>query len=181
MPRVHPKTYFKFLHGATWRKILGGGGGGGGGGGRPTTKPFCNVCRKVETQAHAFFECDEAYAIWREIKPKLSEILDGENVQCSKIALKAFPDKTTPNQKKLLLTLVQIAMHQIWLNRKHEKIQQNTQTSLNSIDRSFTKNIKRCFGTYATEDNLKLFSQRFCMALSICRVDDDGKLHVGIL
>ena len=83
--------HFKFLHGANQtnqylRKILGD---------RPTTKPFCNACGKVETQARAFFECDEAYAIWREIKPKLSEILDGENVQCFKIALKIFPSRSS--------------------------------------------------------------------------------------
>ena len=42
--------------------------------------------------------------------------------------------------------------------------------------RIFHQERKMYFGNYSTEGNLKLFSQRFCMAPSICRVDDDGKL-----
>ena len=141
--KVAPQdTHFKFLHGAhqtNWylQKILRDG---------PNTSPACNACGKTESLAHAFFECEEAYKIWREIKPKLSEILDGKNIQCFKLALKIFPSETTLAEKKMLTTIVQIAMHQIWLNRnfrKHERLKQNTQSSLNSIDRTFCKNIKR--------------------------------------
>ena len=145
--------------------------------------PACNACGKNESLAHAFFECEEAYKIWREIKPKLSEILDGKNIQCFKLALKIFPPETTLAEKKMLTTIVQIAMHQIWLNRnfrKHERLKQNTQSSLNSIDWTFCKNIKRYFDTYSDEGNLQLFRQRFCQTPSICRVDEDGKLHVNI-
>ena len=143
MPRVHQQdTHFKFLHGAhqtNWylQNVLRD---------RPNTSPACNACGKTESLAHAFFECEEAYKIWREIKPKLSEILDGKNIQCFKLALKIFPPETTLAEKKMLTTIVQIAMHQIWLNRnfrKHERPRQNTQSSLNSIDWTFCKNIKQ--------------------------------------
>ena len=45
---------------------------------RPNTSRACNACGKTKSLAHAFFECEEAYKIWREIKPKLSGILDGK-------------------------------------------------------------------------------------------------------
>ena len=172
-------THFKFLHGThqtNWylQKILRD---------RPNTSPACNACGKTESLAHAFFECEEAYKIWREIKPKLSEILDGKNIQCFKLALKIFPPETTLAEKKMLTTIVQIAMHQIWLNRnfrKHERLKQNTQSSLDSIDRTFCKNIKRYFDMYSAEGNLQLFRQRFCQTPSICRVEEGGQLHVNI-
>ena len=56
------------------------------------TKPFCNACGKTETLAQVFFECEEAYDIWKEIKPKISEVLEGEKVQCFRLALKLFPE-----------------------------------------------------------------------------------------
>ena len=48
---------------------------------RPNTSPACNACGKTGSLAHAFFECEEAYKIWKEINPKLSEILEGKNIQ----------------------------------------------------------------------------------------------------
>ena len=64
-------THFKFYMEHT--KQIGDG---------PNTSPACNACGKTESLAHGFFECEEAYKIWREIKPKLNEILDGKNIQC---------------------------------------------------------------------------------------------------
>ena len=123
---------------------------------RANTKPFCNACGKTETLAHVFFECEEAYDIWTEIKPKISEVFEceeaydiwteikpkisevfeGEGVQCFKLALKLFPQGTTLGKRKMALTLLQIAMHQIWLNRnsrKHEGLKKNEHTGFNKL------------------------------------------------
>ena len=101
MPRVHPKTYIsnsymeQFKQTNTSEKYWG------------TEPPPNRSATRAGKWKHrlmlssnaTFFECDEAYAIWREIKPKLSETLDGEDAQCFKVALKIFPDKTTKSKE----------------------------------------------------------------------------------
>ena len=52
---------------------------------------ICNGCGKTENVS----SCDKAYKIWNEIKPKLSEILDGKKIQCSKLTLKISPRNNT--------------------------------------------------------------------------------------
>ena len=89
-------THFKFLHGVhktNWylKQIMRD---------RANTKPFCNACGKTETLAHVFYECEEAYDIWKEIKPKISEVFEGERVQCFKLASRLFPQGTTLVEKK---------------------------------------------------------------------------------
>ena len=172
-------THFKFLHGVhktNWylKKIMRN---------RTNTKPFCNACGKTETLAHVFFECEEACDIWKEIKPKIREVLEEEKVQCFKLALKLFPVGTSLNKKKMTITLVQIAMHQIWLNRnlrKHEGVKKNTQASINCMDKYFREYIKCYYVTYSNENILNLFEQRFYQAPSICKLSEDGTLHVSI-
>ena len=74
------------------------------------------------------------------MKPKLIKILEGKNVQCFKLSLKLFPPAIMLSRKKMTLTVLQIALHQIWLNRnlrKHKGLKQNTQASLNCMDNYF--------------------------------------------
>ena len=61
-------------------------------------------------------------------------------------------------------------MHQIWLNRnlrKHEGTVQNTQASINLINRYFCTYIRKYYDTYLAGGNLKLFEQCFCQTVRL--------------
>ena len=84
--------------------------------------PFCDFChskgRNVsEDIFHLFFNCERANLLWQQVMPVLKVLSPNRRLRRINILLADFEGGVSDATKRLLLSLVQIIMQKIWLNR----------------------------------------------------------------
>ena len=121
-PGRYQEIHFKFLHLAipTCERLSSW---------TSTVKPnaYCKQClagRKqlTETDIHLFFSCPNAYGLWKWVKTIMGKLLPEHPARCFLYSMNIFPDDVPNNIRKLILTLIQITMHQIWVNRNSNNL-----------------------------------------------------------
>ena len=82
----------------------------------------------VETNEHIFFQCPNAKPLWVFVKPTIMALLQEPTAKMFKCTLNIFPPNVSYERRALIVTLIQITLSQIWVNRnslKFDKIQPN--------------------------------------------------------
>ena len=146
--------------------------------------PFCPSCDQYETHAHAFFECEHAYAVWRVVKPTLAILLSTTKVQLFKLVLNIFQAGVSIGVRNMVTTLLQTILHQIWLNRNFNKFEhryQPVEVSRALIATNFRSTLSQQFACFKTQNNVPKFRALFCHTPQVCRVDRQGSLHVNLV
>ena len=87
---------------------------------------YCKQCligRKqvIETDVHLSFSCPNAYGLQKGVKTVIQKPLLDHPARCFLYSMNICPDDVSNNMRKLVLTLIQITMHQIWVNRNSNK------------------------------------------------------------
>lgn len=85
-------------------------------------QPFCKYCltlgkSRVEDVFHLFFKCGRAHLLWQKVMPILKIFSPHRRIHKVDILLSVFPHGTSEQVRKLLLSLVQITLQKIWINR----------------------------------------------------------------
>ena len=85
-------------------------------------EPFCDFCRTkgkntVESIFHLFFKCERAHLVWQQVMPILKVLSPHRRVRKINILLADFDAGTSEVSRRLLLSVIQITMQKIWLNR----------------------------------------------------------------
>ena len=84
--------------------------------------------------------------------------------------------------KKLILTLTQILMYEIWISRnilKYDKIQHTQQTIITKITTQLKNILNAHYKLHKPNDTLIQFQQLFCINNAIAKTHN-GKLQINI-
>ena len=74
----------------------------------------CAICPdNIEDNEHIFLNCPAADLVWNFIYPTVQEILKPNPFKIPSLIFNQFPQGTTIQKKKMVLTLIQISMHSI--------------------------------------------------------------------
>ena len=77
--------------------------------------PNCLGCKKCgkelpETDLHLFFDCYDAFEIWKKVKTYIQKLMPGHRVQCFLFTMSIFPDEIVNSLRKLNITMIQITL-----------------------------------------------------------------------
>ena len=145
----------------------------------------CKSCKgHLETNEHIFFNCKAADDIWHFLYPTLKSIMGiTTNFPVIPLILNRFPPGTPESKAKLVLTLIQIGLHAIWINRNKvlhdgEDPKKAVTDSEIIMQNTFFKVLKKRFREHMP-DNLAKFKRAFCGTPAVCNVID-GRLLVKL-
>ena len=143
----------------------------------------CASCNKKESTEHIFSHCQQAKFIWNFVYPTIKAII-GSPFKIFDLFLNKFESNTSIDKKKMILTLIQISLHNIWKNRNHilyDKLD-NNQVILKakaSIKLQFIQTYTQIYKTFDTA-NLDNFKKHFCHTPKVCTLNEDV-LHIQLV
>ena len=149
-------------------------------------KITCKTCpRTLETIEHIFFNCYKAKLLWNFVYPTVYEILKTRNFKIFHLTLNKFPDNISIQKTKMVITLIQITLHTIWINRNKTLFDKvaNRPTIMGSrsaILYAFYSCLKHKFQEYMP-NSLAKYKENFCHTPRICTVLNDVDLRVQLL
>jgi len=132
--------------------------------------PNCSICLRsnkshLEHHVHLFFDCPHAFAVWRLVKLVLGKLLPKHRPQCYMFTFALFPSDMTPQSRKLTMTLVQLTLFEIWINRNkynYEHIIIDPMTSFDKIKKDFSMILRNLFKKMKRGHNLVNFRKFYC-------------------
>jgi hypothetical protein len=152
-------------------------------GGRFNTK--CSQCTKVdENTLHIFSRCKHATNVWQMYKPIYTKLLPNQPYIYEQNALTInLQNITNPKIRKLLLTLTEIILQELWNTRNlcyKEQIQPCKNTSKNRINREMTEIINAHYKYHRLNNTLQTFRQKFTIEGALCSLNYRDKLNLHL-
>ncbi len=146
---------------------------------------ICSSCKiSDEDQEHLFMECVEAQKLWDFVLPTLRELLKPHEFRIYDLILNKFP-KVFHFKQLIALTLIQITMRTIWLNRNSFRFDPiSKKPSLVKSQRIIMKNFFRAINRQFEEllpNQLAKFRKRFCHTPKVIWLEKDDVLFCNIL
>ena len=137
---------------------------------RGATNPHCMSCREtnqniVETHLHIFVECKQAYNMWKLVEPIIQLLQPDKPTQCFYLIMGIYQPGVPMQMKKLIATVVQLTLHQIWLNRNivsMDKKRPDLRTSLNKIKTVTANIVTNIYRKMRDGNNLVNFRKNYC-------------------
>ena len=89
----------------------------------------------------------------------------------------------TQPKKKLLLTLTELILHELWYSRnkcEKEDIIPNTKRSIQNININMTRTIQAHYRHHKRMNDLKTFEEKFSIDNIICEVDYHKRLNLHL-
>ena len=144
----------------------------------------CASCpNKIETNEHIFFRCVAAKPILQYIYPSIQLLLRNKPFKIFKLILNDFPTQIPDKAPKIVITIIQIAMHVIWNNRnkfKFQKEETHIQESKNKTNSAFKRIIKHKFDQHIPH-RLAKFRENYCHTPELCNVVNNDTLQVQLI
>ncbi len=137
---------------------------------------------KTETTEHIFMRCVAARPILDYIYPSLQALL-GTPFKIFKLILNDFPGDTREKVPRMVITIIQITMYVIWLNRKRKRFHgEDTpiEQSRNTIKKHFKSVLDFKFRKHLPH-RLAKFRENYCHTPQICNVINDEELFVNLI
>ncbi len=147
------------------------------------TDPKCKGCTETETNEHIFFQCIHAKDLWAFIKPSIAKLLQNTPFKMFKLTMNTTHKNIALVRRKLVITLIQITLHTIWLNRNRLKFKNEKpfiDASKRKIQNDFEYTIKNKYHNYIKKNMLEKFRKDFCHTPEICNIVDNN-LMIGLL
>ena len=149
----------------------------------PKQHPFCDFCQRsgwerVEDVYHLFFRCKLAQQVWVQVMPVIN-LITPSRVRRVEFLFSNFPPGISPHLQRLLISLLQITMQGIWINRnfsKHKEVDPVIRTSVKQIFRSISHMVTAQFNSSKRRHSEHKFIQRFCANPRFCQVHHRGFL-----
>ena len=145
----------------------------------------CIHCpNRTENQYHVMLACAKAKSVWKYVSSTIEEILQTHSYKLPNLICGQFPSNTNDCKKKMVLTLIQIVMHSIWLNRcsfvKKDSVLPTLRGTKNIIKNTFHKIICNKFWEMYPH-KLAKFEKLFCHTPRVCRYDSVNELLYTII
>lgn len=141
----------------------------------------CSVCNKAdETTLHLFAQCKHAKNIWKAYEPIYTKLVPNKpNIYEHNILTKNVQHKMCPKKRKVILTMTEIILEEIWKTRNKmwkEGIEPSKTRSKNRINNNITDIIT----THFKNDGINDFKTKFTMDQALCTVDNELKLQIHL-
>ena len=137
--------------------------------------PKCNYCQHVENNIHLFTECPRINKIWAHYQPYLTKMTGNKNSPQQHI-LTLSVRKQNKHTTKLILTIIQIIIHEIWTTRnnpKYDKTLIPQHTIINKINAQI-RNITNIHCKYhKLNEALNIFQDSFCIKQAIAKIENN--------
>ena len=138
-------------------------------------KPNCDYCKQIEDNIHLFHKCPRISRIWTNYQPTLTKLTNTQNEPEQHILT-----LSTINQNKLttklLLTIIQIILYEIWTARNNYKYD-NTQISQDIIKTKINTRIQNIIHTHykyhKINSTLNTFKEIFCINNAIAKIENN--------
>ena len=138
-------------------------------------KPNCDYCKQIEDKIHLFHKCPRISRIWANYQPTLIKLTNTQNEPEQHILT-----LSTINQNKLttklLLTIIQIILYEIWTTRNNYKYD-NTQISQDIIKTKINTRIQNIIHTHykyhKINGTLNTFKEIFCINNAIAKIENN--------
>ena len=144
----------------------------------------CKICKKQdETTMHMAAECPHAKAVWETFEPYYTKLLTFAFIpeEAALTANLQILDDKQKQKLKLLKTLSEIILHEIWSARckcNHENITPNLNRSVKSIVTTFETIIITHFQNHVKNNTLDTFVKNFCIDNVICSINSEYNLEL---
>ena len=144
----------------------------------------CQICGKSdETILHMFARCQYVREIWRIYQYIYEGFLPNVpfNYEDAVITLNIQDTKITDYKRKLILTVTEIILQELWLRRNKcvkENIIPNTRRSIKTINTNIATIIKTHHNYYNKRNNVKAFKDKFAIDNILCEIDYHDKLNL---
>ena len=140
--------------------------------------PNCDFCNITEDNLHLFIKCNRIQNIWKYYHATYQKLTKQQDTPQEHI-LKLSSNNISSKCKKLILTLTQIIIYEIWQSRNNLKYD-NVQLSQNTIINKINSQIKFIVNTHCKlhkeQDSLDQFQTNFCINNAIAQLNDNKLL-----
>ena len=149
--------------------------------------PHCDMClahgrETIEDVFHLFFKCRHADTIWNKITPLITTFFT-KTIRRVQFLFNNFPEKTPTRIQQLVLSIMQITIQQIWMDRnffKHRGVIPDPDRTKKKIFIIVGNMITANFNVHYREHTLKKFDEKFYVSKDFCFIKD-GKLILPFL
>ena len=137
--------------------------------------PKCNHCQKTETNLHLFTECHRIDKVWTYYQTYLTKLTGQKNSPQQHI-LTLSANKQSKHTTKLILTIVQIIIYEIWTSRnnlKYDKTVIPQDTIINKRNAQLRNIIRTHYKYHKLNETLNIFQELFCIKQVVAKLDNN--------
>ena len=137
--------------------------------------PKCNYCQKTETNLHLFTECHRIDKVWTYYQTYLTKLTGQKNSPQQHI-LTLSANKQSKHTTKLILTIVQIIIYEIWTSRnnlKYDKTVIPQDTIINKRNAQLRNIIRTHYKYHKLNETLNIFQELFCIKQVVAKLDNN--------
>ena len=137
-------------------------------------KPNCHYCNRTEDNIHLFTTCPRIDKIWANYQPTLTKLTNKH----SKLEQHILTLSTANQNKittKLLLTIVQITLYEIWRTRnnyKYDKTQISQDIIKTKINARIRNIIQTHYNYHKLHDTINNFEEQFCINHAVAKIEN---------
>ena len=136
--------------------------------------PQCDHCEEPEDNLHLFIQCIRIRNIWKHYQTILTK-LTGKNYTPQQHILTLNTLTTNKNTTKLIITIIQIIIYEIWQSRNNYKFENKLlpqQTIINKINAQLNSILLLHYKKHKVQDTLQIFHQQFCINDAIAKLQN---------
>ena len=136
--------------------------------------PQCDHCGEPEDNLHLFIQCIRIRNIWKHYQTILTK-LTGKNYTPQQHILTLNTLTTNKNTTKLIITIIQIIIYEIWQSRNNYKFENKLlpqQTIINKINAQLNSILLLHYKKHKVQDTLQIFHQQFCINDAIAKLQN---------
>ena len=137
--------------------------------------PNCDYCNKTEDNIHLFTTCDRIKKIWTYFQPYYRQLTKNNHTPQQHL-LTLTSNNTNSKTKKLILTLTNTIIYEIWISRnnlKHDKIQLTQDKIITKIKTQLQNILNTHYKVNKINGTITKFKQLFCINDAIATIQND--------
>lgn len=165
--QIHPTNHFRF-HRFT------------GGDNFRRASMFCVLCpTKAENHWHCFHKCHLAVRIWNVVWPTIRLLMRTDNFTIVRLLTNTYAQNVRLCVRRMITTILQIALHTIWINRNSfvkDSVFPSLNLSLARMRLAFNKCVRKRFADLP----LAKFREFYCHTPQVCRVVGNTRVVVDL-
>ena len=136
--------------------------------------PTCDYCNIKEDNTHLFTTCTRVKKIWKYFQPTYEKLTKKQYTPLQHIFTLSTNNLNSKN-KKLILTLTQLIMYEIWTSRndlKYDKTQLSQETIITKILTQIRNILTAHYKLHKLNETLPTFQKLFCINNAIAKIDN---------
>ena len=141
---------------------------------------YCSHCLDiVEDYHHVFHNCPMAKRVWDLIYPTIKILMRNTPFRITRLIINNYTENVPLAVRRVINTILQIVMHQIWLNRNMREFE-STYTPLNKTKALISLTFNRAMRQTFRRLPLAVFREKCCHTPAVCKVVGDDTVVTNL-